>query len=307
MENNGCKPTGSEGKTPPQGAPLAEEPQGADRKTAFPNWGDLLSILGMFFFSSVVAALVVGLFFPNFSLGGPGLAAAYSVQFLITISFALFLKKYRTGTFRHVVRISWKGFDPKVILWGLILMLAVSVVIEPVTALFPDEWINRLNDRIASGGWGLATTILIAPVCEEILFRGILQDSTVRKYGAWKGILLASFLFGVVHLIPQQIVAATCVGCVIGYIYYRTGSLFAAVVLHAINNTLAVFTILLVDEENRNQTLREFLGSDTLYFLAYAGCAVLVVLSVASVVRLVAGGRLTREGVAEKKPQSDTI
>ena len=49
-------------------------------------------------------------------------------------------------------------------------------------------------------------------------FRGIVQDALTRKYGALRGVVIAAAVFGIVHLIPQQVINAFMVGSVLGQI-----------------------------------------------------------------------------------------
>ena len=89
----------------------------------------------------------------------------------------------------------------------------------------------------------MLTVIVAAPILEEILFRGIIQGSLVRKYGPWRGVLVASAIFGVVHGIPQQVVNAFFVGAVLGFVYYCSRSLIVVMVIHAINNAFSYFFV----------------------------------------------------------------
>lgn len=295
MEENQEKQPGQEPVGPP---PVPEIPVLNDREirravrmNSYPTWKDILSIIGVFFVAQIVAGLI---FIPmGAQQGGFPLFMMYVTQFALTIAYALFLKKRRSGTFRNVMYFSFKGFNPMIILWGVIMMLAIGVVIEPLLNLFPDEWINLLNDKISSGGWAMVTTIIAAPIFEEILFRGIIQDSLTRKYGAWRGIVVASCIFGIIHLIPQQVVGAMLIGMVIGYIYYKTRSLLSAMVLHGINNALAVFSMMFI--EDSTVSIRQSINSDTIYYTLYVVCAVLVFLSLLQVIRLIRSGKLDYE------------
>ena len=122
----------------------------------------------------------------------------------------------------------------------------------------------------------MLTSILLAPVLEEILFRGIIQDSLTYKYGPWKGILWGAAVFGVVHIIPQQVVNAFLIGLVLGYIYYRTRSLIPVMVIHCVNNAIAYFGWVIGGE--KLVSTRQQLGDDTTYYIVYAlACVVFVV------------------------------
>ena len=263
----------------------------AVRKKSYPTWKDLLAIVGIFLASNLLMSFIVLSFFGG-QLTGPAMFISYVATFAVTIAFALTLARQRTGTSRNRLGFTFKGFNPAVILWGLILMLAMNVVIEPVINLFPAEWYKLVQDQIVTGGWATVTAVVMAPICEEVLFRGIIQNSLVRKHGPWSGILIASAIFGLIHGVPQQVVAGFCLGIIIGFVYYRTGSLLAAMVLHAINNALATFMSLFENEESSaEQTLREMLANDTLYWIGYAFCALLLIVSLIQVQASIRKGR----------------
>jgi hypothetical protein len=83
------------------------------------------------------------------------------------------------------------------------------------------------------------TIAVIAPVLEEVLFRGYLQTSLMHHMKPWLAILLASAIFGAVHLQPFAFPMLTALGAVFGYLYYITGSLKVNIILHVINNGIA--------------------------------------------------------------------
>ena len=84
---------------------------------------------------------------------------------------------------------------------------------------------------------------ILAPLLEEVLFRGAIQGVLMRYFGRpWPAIIVSALVFGIFHLNPVQIVYATLLGIVLGWIYYRTGSLLSVIVGHVLNNSLAVIT-----------------------------------------------------------------
>ncbi|MFP4367914.1 MAG: CPBP family intramembrane glutamic endopeptidase [Bacteroidales bacterium] len=80
--------------------------------------------------------------------------------------------------------------------------------------------------------------VVLAPVVEEYLFRGILLSSWTVKWGPARAIILTSFIFGMLHADP---VGAFFVGIVLALIYLKTGSLLLVIFIHMLNNGLAVF------------------------------------------------------------------
>jgi hypothetical protein len=81
---------------------------------------------------------------------------------------------------------------------------------------------------------------LVAPVTEELLFRGLILRGLLARYAAPKAILLSAFLFGLAHFNPWQFVSATVLGVLFGWLFVRTRSLIPCLAGHALTNTLAL-------------------------------------------------------------------
>lgn len=92
----------------------------------------------------------------------------------------------------------------------------------------------------------------LAPVCEEIVFRGFLQPLLVRSWGAAPGILVAAAAFGLMHLQEYAYswrhgLLITLAGAGFGWMRQRTGSTKAAALMHATYNF--VFFLLLAAQQ----------------------------------------------------------
>ena len=75
------------------------------------------------------------------------------------------------------------------------------------------------------------------------------QGYIMRKTGKpWLSILLASLVFGIFHMNPVQIAYASMLGVVLGWIYYRTGSLLSVIVGHVLNNSMATIVMLTLSD-----------------------------------------------------------
>lgn len=251
-------------------------------RVAYPSWGDLLTLLGVFIVATVLGSLLTGVLQKIGSVSvGFGAFLGYVIQFSLVIIFGLFQRKIRSPKETRLLKFGLAKLDFVIILWGTIMVLATGVVIEPLLNLFPETYLDRLGNIMAAGGWMMFTSIVIAPIMEEILFRGILQDALMRKYGVFVGILIASAVFGIVHIIPQQVVNAFMIGIVLGYIYYRTGALLPVILIHCINNAISYFTWML--NGGTLLSTREQMGNDTLYFTVYGIACVLFVIGFVSI------------------------
>ncbi|ENK1241989.1 CPBP family intramembrane metalloprotease [Clostridium botulinum] len=85
--------------------------------------------------------------------------------------------------------------------------------------------------------------IIIAPIFEEILMRGIILEGFLNRYKPATAIIISSIMFGAMHLNIFQFVNATIGGLFLGIIYYKTRSLVLCIVAHMINNLIPILGI----------------------------------------------------------------
>jgi len=96
-----------------------------------------------------------------------------------------------------------------------------------VTALFAQFWEH----------WALiAYIVVIAPLAEELLFRGLILRGFLSRYSVKKAILASAVLFGVFHLIPWQIPGAVVLGALFAWWFLETGSLIPCIYGHVLVN-----------------------------------------------------------------------
>lgn len=93
-------------------------------------------------------------------------------------------------------------------------------------------------------GWPYPLAVFLIGVMpgisEELWCRAFLGRGLVGKHGFFWGVLTTSFLFGLIHLDPCQGTMAVVLGCVLHYVYLMTRSLWLPMLLHFLNNSLAV-------------------------------------------------------------------
>jgi membrane protease YdiL (CAAX protease family) len=87
----------------------------------------------------------------------------------------------------------------------------------------------------------LAAIALMAGIGEELLFRGVIQAALSHWLGLWLGVVLASVLFGLLHLItPAYAVMVTLMGAYLGCVWLATGNLLTVIVAHAVYDFLGL-------------------------------------------------------------------
>jgi len=109
---------------------------------------------------------------------------------------------------------------------------------------------EQIFDQAAATGAAAATILMfllasfVAPIIEEVVFRGYLQSALRRRIPAWGAITVAALVFAAIHgsliLLPLYFI----IGAGLGYVYERTASIYAAIGLHMLNNV--IFSIFVV-------------------------------------------------------------
>jgi membrane protease YdiL (CAAX protease family) len=87
-----------------------------------------------------------------------------------------------------------------------------------------------------------ALTCVLAPACEEFLFRGYMFPALSRWQGPWVAALITGLLFGIVHVASAPIgylAPLALLGFALCLLRWRTGSVYPCIVAHSINNSLA--------------------------------------------------------------------
>jgi membrane protease YdiL (CAAX protease family) len=110
--------------------------------------------------------------------------------------------------------------------------IKVQEALRKMFAALPDTPLNTVILFVAIAG--------IAPLLEEILFRGLVQNALAKQLPAWAAILGASAIFGAVHMDYHAFPALMAMGAVFGTLYHMTGSLRVNIVAHMVNNAAAL-------------------------------------------------------------------
>lgn len=116
--------------------------------------------------------------------------------------------------------------------------------------------------NILSNDYGYFAICLFAPLVEEIVFRGAILRALLAGFKRhWVAIAVSAVLFSLAHFNPAQIPHTLLMGLLLGWMYYRTGSILPGVMLHWVNNTVAFVMARLLPMESAD-TLSVLLGVD---------------------------------------------
>lgn len=249
-----------------------------------PNVPELLILLLWFLLGALLGNVISAVFI---LILGPdagtatGLVVAYPVMFIPPMIYASVKSRHRCIN-RSGIKLDSRNFSPVGFPLCALLVavgtLALSYCADAVSVLLPDmpESLKKMMESLVTGNLllNLLCVSVFAPVFEEWLCRGMvlrgLLGNNVKPVWA---IVISAVFFAVIHLNPWQAVPAFMLGCLFGYVYYRTGSLKLTMLMHFVNNTFALVTSRIPALEGMENWRDVFAGTD--FYVILAACAVM--------------------------------
>lgn len=176
-----------------------------------------------------------------------------------------------------------------VLLCSLIYMAGAIVCCNGLNGLIPlPDWMESDLTALGHTALGVFCLALLAPLLEELLFRGAVMQSLSREGDSpWRGIVLSALLFGLIHMNPAQVFFAFLMGLAFGWITVQTRSLLPVIAGHVLNNSLSVVEIAV---KGNGMALPEELPVVTL--LLMAGGGLLLTLLTGRLIKSLVGSKL---------------
>ncbi len=170
-----------------------------------------------------------------------------------------------------------------VVFWVIILSFGLIIptmwLQEELHLEMPKE-MEELFTSVCSTPYGYFTLAVLAPWAEEVVFRGAILRKLLEIFSHqmhWVAIVISAIIFGAVHMNMAQGVNAFVLGLLLGWMFYRTGSIFPGIVLHWANNTIAYILVRLRPDLS-NASLTDICGGDENKVLLYVGFSMLIVI-----------------------------
>lgn len=141
-------------------------------------------------------------------------------------------------------------FNPMILISIVVIAVALQYVtsyVVTLTATLCPSWLDSYEAILKTIDMSHVTPVLflysviIAPICEELIFRGVTLTYARREMPFWVANIFQAVLFGVYHMNPLQGIYAFFIGLFLGYVCYRGGSIFLSILLHALFNLWGTF------------------------------------------------------------------
>lgn len=171
----------------------------------------------------------------------------FNVVFLFGIGSLLLAKRYgldfkQAFAFRRPSPWVW----PAVILGAPATLITSTAIIRLSNFLFPvpERMLEAFGRQIVPQDvpfWQILLLITVAPgICEELAFRGVLLHGLRKRFAPWQLVLVTSIIFGLFHMSLFRILPTASLGVVLAVVTLLTGSIFPAMLWHAVNNGFAI-------------------------------------------------------------------
>lgn len=118
------------------------------------------------------------------------------------------------------------------------------------------------------------SVIILAPLCEEFLCRGMMLRGMLEHISPTKAILWSAFLFALLHLNPWQAIPAFALGAFFGWVYWKSRSIWLVIFLHFVNNFSAMIIARLFPDLPIDVALSDMLSTGW-YAFTYAVAIIL--------------------------------
>lgn len=230
----------------------------------FTPWGalDLVVVAAAYVLVMIFASMVAGtLIARRMPPWVPTFIGVVSALGACTLVLALANRKYGLMLRDLGFRFDRLGFDATAAVVMLLVVLALreplgallqylyTVLHKPVPHQVVIEQLTHEQSPLAVVFMTVAA-LVVAPLCEETLFRGFLQPLLRRWLGTVPGIVLTAIVFSLLHdPFPSAPVLIFPLALALGYLYHRTQRLAAPVMLHALHNLITLVLVFAVKNQ----------------------------------------------------------
>jgi len=262
-----------------------------------PGIGGMFMLLAMFILGSLLGNLVtMGL---QATLGADfakqfGTVISYPVMFIPPMLYSSVKSRLNSYNTEEVLLDNKVSGGARLAIIVTVATMAAAFITEPVTALLPPmpEWLEKVMDQMLEGSplWAtLLSVSVFAPLFEEWLCRGMILRGLLTKMKPATAIVISAAFFAILHMNPWQAIPAFCLGLLFGFVYYKTGSLKLTMLMHCVNNTMAVVL-------SKIPVLKEAeTFMDVMNPWAYAGAYICLAVALASAIVILSSYRKAQE------------
>jgi hypothetical protein len=225
-----------------------------------PGVSGMFGLLAWLLIGTLLGGILVAIFsrmIPPSVMQNYSMLVAYPLSFLPAMVYAA-QKSQKNSLFETGYKLNSSHFGPfntwQIVVITVVLTFATMASADYVNYLnfkfttstpgmkkFYDSVVEMLGNMTGGPFWSsFLLTAIFAPIFEEWLCRGMVLRGLLTKMKPTWAIVLSALFFAVIHMNPWQALNAFIIGVIMGYVYYKTGSLILTMIIHFVNNGTAV-------------------------------------------------------------------
>ncbi len=214
-----------------------------------------------------------------------GYEASMLITYLLSVGITFWIickiKKKKTGDISFNISIENIRVIPFVIIGTIFLYCGI---VSPISALIPMS--ENAKEALINGGgqtgiFAFLQFVIASPILEELIFRGIILDSLLKKHSPTKSILISSLIFGITHLDPTQFVFGLIIGSFSGWVYYKARSIAFPILIHSVANLASILmSYFLISDSLKDNILLGIFGSITNLIFVVVGSVLIIVICI---------------------------
>ena len=259
-----------------------------------PGVKGMFGFIGWFLLGALLGSLVtllLGLFMSQEAIMKYSMIVVYPVQFLPAMVYAANQSR-KNMIFDAGYSLDNRHSSPYS--FGLLILVTVVMTFASMFVFdLPNYWNMQLTNKSSvlaelydmftelmkqvTGGpfWASFLVVAIfAPIFEEWMCRGMVLRGLLTKMKPVWAIVISALFFAVIHANPWQALNAFLIGLLMGYVYYKTGSLLLTMLIHFVNNGTAVILSNIESLKDYDYWI-DILGKQNYYLVFIASCVVL--------------------------------
>ena len=259
-----------------------------------PGIKGMFGFIGWFLLGALLGAiveLVMGLFMSPEAILNYGQIVVYPIQFLPAMVYAANQSR-RNMVFDPGYALDNKHFEP----YGMAVLIVVTILMtfasmfvfdlpnywnvqltnkSSILAQFYEMFSDTMKQMLEGPLWSSFLVVAIfAPIFEEWMCRGMVLRGLLTKMKPVWAIVISALFFAVIHANPWQALNAFMIGLLMGYVYYKTGSLILTMIMHFVNNGTSVILSNVESLKDYDYWI-DILGKQNYTLVFIAACAVL--------------------------------
>ena len=175
---------------------------------------------------------------------------------LIFVGIILWAKKIWQQNNRTVKQSLSTGKSIGYVIWGYVAIYAGQIVLGTLNIMLYHQTQTANNNEVSKimannmmvmVVFGLST-VLLTPIAEELIFRGVLTNLFFKPNQFWPKLILSGFIFSIGHMSTTVIsfLIYFYMGMVLAFLYQKTGQLKLSIALHGLNNLIAISQMIMI-------------------------------------------------------------